>query len=24
LNTSFTVGIAPERTSFYLRARMGL
>jgi hypothetical protein len=24
LNTSFTVGISPERTSFYLRARMGL
>jgi hypothetical protein len=24
LNTSFTVGISPERTSYYLRARMGL
>ena len=24
LNTSFTVGTSPERTTFYLRARMGL
>ena len=24
LNTSITVGISPERTTFYLRARMGL